>query len=83
MDLQNLTITDILEGYNSKKFSVSEIVNAYLLRIEQINPRLNAFITIDSQNAKNKAKALDNATIKNPLHEIGRASCRERVSSPV
>ncbi len=70
MDLQNLTITDILEGYKSKKFSVSEIVNAYLLRIEQINPRLNAFITIDSQNAKNKAKALDNATIKNPLHGI-------------
>ena len=49
MDLSKLTITSILEGYKTKKFSVSEIVNAYLEQIEKLNPTLNAFITIDGE----------------------------------
>ena len=70
MDVQDLTITDIVEGYKTKKFSVSEIVNSYLGRIEKLNPELNAFITIDSENAKKKAKELDNKEITNPLHGV-------------
>lgn len=70
MDIQNFTITDIIEGYKSKKFSVSEIVNAYLERVEKLNPTLNAFITIDSENAKKKAQALDNSAVTNPLHGV-------------
>jgi len=70
MDIVNLTITDIIEGYKSKKFSVSEVVNAYLERVEELNPTLNAFITIDRENAKKKAAALDNSEIKNPLHGV-------------
>lgn len=66
MDIKALTITDILEGYKTKKFSVSEIVNSYLERVEKLNPTLNAFITIDSENAKNKAKEFDSKlTIEN------------------
>lgn len=56
---KNLTITDIIEGYKTKKFSVSEIVSSYLERIEKLNPTLNAYITIDSDNALKKAKNLD------------------------
>ncbi len=69
MDVQNLTITDILEGYKSKKFSVGEIVNSYLDRIEKLNPSLNAFITIDSDNAKKKALQLDNSLTHGPLND--------------
>lgn len=70
IDVTNLTITDILNGYKEKKFSVSEIVNAYLERIEKLNPELNAFITIDSDNARKKAKELDGKEILNPLHGV-------------
>lgn len=70
MDLSKLTITSILEGYKTKKFSVSEIVNAYLEQIEKLNPTLNAFITIDGENALKKAKELDDKEITSPLHGI-------------
>ncbi len=68
MDIKDLTIADILEGYKKKTFSVSEIVNAYLERIEQLNPTLNAFITIDSDNAKKKALELDNSLTREPVN---------------
>jgi aspartyl-tRNA(Asn)/glutamyl-tRNA(Gln) amidotransferase subunit A len=70
MDITNLTITDILEGFKTKKFSVSEIVDSYLERIEKLNPKLNAFITVDSENAKRKALEFDNREITNPLHGV-------------
>jgi len=69
MDVQNLTITDIIEGYKTKKFSVSEVVNSYLKRIEKYNPTLNAFITIDSDNAKKKALELDNSLTREPFND--------------
>ncbi len=60
MDITNLTITDILEGYRSKKFSVSEVVSSYLSRIEKHDPTLNSFITITKDEALKKASELDN-----------------------
>jgi len=70
MNIQQLTITDIIEGYKTKKFSVSEVVNAYLDRIEKLNPKINAFITIDSDNARKKAKELDSKELSSPLHGV-------------
>lgn len=70
MDLLNLTITDIIDGYKKKSFSVSEIVNAYLERVERLNPKLNAYITIDSKNAKRKALELDGKEVSNSLHGV-------------
>lgn len=68
MDVTNLTITDIIEGYKTKKFSVSEIVSSYLDRIEKLNPTLNAFITVENENAKRNAKELDNLLIREPFN---------------
>lgn len=70
MQIQDFTISDIIDGYKTKKFSVSEIVNSYLEIVEKLNPELNAFITIDAENAKKKAKDLDDKEITNPLHGI-------------
>jgi len=70
MDLLNLTITDIIGGYKKKSFSVSEVVNAYLERVERLNPKLNAYITIDSENAKKKALELDGKEVSNSLHGV-------------
>ena len=70
MNITNFTISDIINGYKEKKFSVSEVVDAYLERIEKINPELNAFLTIDSDNARRKAKELDSREPSNPLHGV-------------
>ena len=59
MDILNFTISDIINGYKEKKFSVSEVIEAYLERIEKLNPELNVFLTIDSDNARKKAQDLD------------------------
>jgi len=67
MDITNFTIADIINGYKEKKFSVSEVVDAYLERIEKLNPELNIFLTIDSDNARRKAKKLDNLLTGEPF----------------
>ncbi len=59
IDISTLTITDILEGYKSKKFSVSEVVSSYLERIEKYDPTLNSFITITKDEALKKAHDMD------------------------
>lgn len=59
MNITNLTITDILEGYRTKKFSVTEVVSNYLNRIEEIDPQLNSFITVAKKEALDAAKKKD------------------------
>jgi len=71
MNIINFTISDIINGYKEKRFSVSEVVRTYLERIEKLNPQLNAFLTIDSEHARKKAKKLDsNLTLR---HGSGQA----------
>lgn len=70
MDITSLTITDLIEGYNERKFSVSEVINAYLDRIEKLNPKINAFITTTQDSARKKAKALDSEKVTGPLHGV-------------
>lgn len=70
MDIINFTITDIINGYKEKKFSVTEVIDAYIERIERLNPQLNAFITIDSENARKKAKSIEGKDVTNPLHGV-------------
>lgn len=70
MDTSKLTITDIINGYKENKFSVSDIVSSYLDRIEKLNSTLNAYITIDKENALKKAKELDGQEVKGSLHGV-------------
>lgn len=62
MNTQDLTITSILDGYRTKKFSVADIVTAYLDRIEKIDPQLNSFITVCRDGAIEEAKKKDDKT---------------------
>ncbi|MFI5265526.1 MAG: Asp-tRNA(Asn)/Glu-tRNA(Gln) amidotransferase subunit GatA [Candidatus Levyibacteriota bacterium] len=59
MNTQDLTITSILEGYKKKEFSVTEVVTAYLDRIEKLDPQLNSFITVARESAIEAAKKKD------------------------
>ncbi|MGE5041758.1 MAG: Asp-tRNA(Asn)/Glu-tRNA(Gln) amidotransferase subunit GatA [Candidatus Levyibacteriota bacterium] len=70
MDITSLTIESILEGYKSKKFSVSEVVSSYLDRIEKVDPQLNSFITVCKEKALSQAKQLDGKEVSSPLHGL-------------
>lgn len=59
IDTTTLTITDILEGYKTKKFSVLDVVSSYIDRIEKYDPTLNSFITITKEEALAKASEMD------------------------
>jgi len=58
----------------SKKASPVEIVNEILERISILNPKLNAFLTVNEAEARSSAKAAEEAVIKGeelpPLHGI-------------
>ena len=69
-DVTNLTISSIIDGYKTKKFSVTEIVKAYLERVQKFDKEINSFITLDDKSALEKAKKLDNTTPTSPLHGV-------------
>lgn len=76
-DIEETTIAAVQEGYRSGAFSVREVVQAYLDRIEAIDrsgPALNSIITV-SATALDEADALDAAfaadgELGGPLHGV-------------
>lgn len=69
MDITKLTITEILESYRQKKFSASELTQAYIKNIEQ-NRHLNAFITETFELAISQAKISDNNIANGKMREL-------------
>lgn len=58
--MENLTITQIREKLLKKEFSAEELLNYYLKKIEQEDSKLNAYITVASEQALESAKHFDN-----------------------
>jgi aspartyl-tRNA(Asn)/glutamyl-tRNA(Gln) amidotransferase subunit A len=48
-ELASLTAAQLLEGYRTKAFSPVEVAAAVLKRIEELNPRLNAFNYVSTE----------------------------------
>ena len=61
-NLNQLTIKQALEGMKKKEFSSLELVEACLEQIKKYDRKINAFITISEQSAREEAKRID----KNP-----------------
>src|SRR3989344_6231285 len=59
MNLNELTITKAQEGLKAKKFSSVELTKACLNRIKQIEPKINAFITVCEDQAIESAEHAD------------------------
>jgi len=59
MLLNQLTLTQAVEGIKSKKFSATELVQAYFDRIEKLEPNLNAFVSLNKADAIAKSKKVD------------------------
>ncbi|HEU4427585.1 MAG TPA: amidase [Myxococcota bacterium] len=74
LDLANLTITRAARALRAKELSAIELADAYLRRIEQLNPRVNAYVTVSAERAREDAKRADAelaaGKARGPLHGI-------------
>ncbi len=61
MNLTDLTIADALDALDARDVSAAELTGAHIDAIEALNPRLNAFITVTPDLARQQADAADAA----------------------
>jgi aspartyl-tRNA(Asn)/glutamyl-tRNA(Gln) amidotransferase subunit A len=59
MELNKLTLIDAVKGIKEKKFSSTELVSDCLNKIEQLEPTLNAFVTVTKDSALAQSKNID------------------------
>jgi aspartyl-tRNA(Asn)/glutamyl-tRNA(Gln) amidotransferase subunit A len=73
-DLTSLTIAEAGRRIASRDLSSVELTRAYVERIERLNPRVNAYITVTAEQALDQARALDaelaSGRNRGPLHGI-------------
>lgn len=58
--MENLTITKALNLLRSKKISALELTKNYFEKIDKIEPKIDAYLTLNKENALKKAKEIDN-----------------------
>ncbi len=56
MDIKQLTIAQTLQDLRDKKYSSTELTQAYLKRIKQVEPKIHAFITVTEEEALKHAE---------------------------
>ena len=59
MNIIELTAHELQEKIKSKELTIIEIVEAYIERIKEKEPQIEAFITMQLEEALEKAKKLD------------------------
>lgn len=73
-ELANLSIERAAAALQKGEMSPLELTDAYLDRIEQLNPRINAYITVTAERAREDAKRateeLAAGKVRGPLHGI-------------
>ena len=55
----NASLKELAAGLAQKKFSSVELTKAFLARIEALNGKLNAFITVDAEKSLSQARSAD------------------------
>lgn len=63
-ELTSLSAVSMAEQIRRKKLSPVELVEAHLSRIEQLNPKLNAFVQVDGERARHAAQAAESAVTR-------------------
>lgn len=74
LDLSNLSIETAARALREGKVSPLELTDAYLQRIERLNPKVNAYITVTAERARDDARRateeLAAGRLRGPLHGI-------------
>src|SRR5882724_823078 len=60
-ELNFLSVVSLAEQIRRKQLSPVELVESHLTRIQELNPRLNAFVQIDAEGARRQAGAAEGA----------------------
>ncbi len=72
--LTDLTIRAAATEIRERRLSPLELTNAYLARIERLNPRINAYVTITAEralaDARRATEEISRGGPRNPLHGI-------------
>ena len=58
-DITNLTVHELIEKMDKKELTAEEITNAYINRINEKEKDVHAFVTLTTEDAKNKAKEIE------------------------
>ena len=66
----NSSLKELASGLAQKKFSSVELTKCFLSRIEALNGRLNAFITVDAEKSLAQARAADQRIAKGPAQAL-------------
>jgi Asp-tRNA(Asn)/Glu-tRNA(Gln) amidotransferase A subunit family amidase len=73
-ELTFLSAVSMAEQIRQKKLSPIDLVEAHLARIGKLNPKLNAFVQVDVESARNQARAAEDAVVRGetlgPLHGV-------------
>ena len=73
-DLTFLSATEMATHVREKRISPVELVEAHLTKIASLNPRLNAYVQVDSDGARAHARMAENAVMNGdtcgPLHGV-------------
>ncbi|MFP6869206.1 MAG: amidase [Nitrospinota bacterium] len=73
-DLCYLSIFELSEKIKSREISPLEVIESHLAQIERLNPKLNAFITVCHEEAREAArqaeKEISDSKYRGPLHGI-------------
>ncbi len=74
LDLANLSIARAARALRANELSPLELTDAYLRRIERLNPRVNAYLTVTAERAREDARRageeLAAGKARGPLHGI-------------
>jgi aspartyl-tRNA(Asn)/glutamyl-tRNA(Gln) amidotransferase subunit A len=74
LDLASLSVARAARALRAKELSPLELADAYLRRIAQLNPRVNAYITVTEERAREDARRatdeLAAGRARGPLHGI-------------
>jgi amidase len=73
-ELTSWSATALAQAVRAKKVSAEEVVNAYLQRIEHINPKINAIVQLTADAARTQAREADTTLaqgkVLGPLHGV-------------
>ena len=74
VDFTALSATELAAGIANQQFTATQVVEAYIKRIEQVNPRLNAVVVPLFEQARQEAHAADQKLARGeevgPLHGV-------------
>ena len=62
MDLCAIPATGLARLIRSRELSATELLNAVLARIDEVNPALNAIVTLAAEQASDRAAELEGST---------------------